>query len=255
MGKPIVFFDLETTGLSPSKDRIIQISCLKHFEDGSNKVVTKLINPGIPITEEAIQVHGITNEMLKNEPPFSAYAASMFEFFQGCDVGGYNMILFDIPFLREEFLRCGFDWHPLRDGARMVDVYKLICLAMPRKLEDVFNMFFPDQELQAHDAEADVIATLQILEQLRERKQVCINLEGFLGKDIDEIHSQSMDGSDFLDYAGKIMRNGSRIEFSFGKNKGKRLIDVPNYCKWMLTADFPEDTKQIIKSVLSGDIS
>lgn len=242
--RPIAFIDLETTGVSITKDRIISIAIEKIMPDGEVIHKKKLINPEIPIDPGATKIHGITDEMVKNEQPFHKYAKSILAFIEGCDIGGYNSERFDIPLLIEEFLRAGIETFPAPD-VNFVDVYLLWTKKEPRDLKTAFK-FFCNKELDnAHDASADIKATVEVfMAQLNRYPDIdnmsISQIQDFTGR------------KDKVDYANKIGRNGEgEYIFNFGKHKDKKLIDNIDYIKWMLKdGDFTLETKKVLKTIL-----
>lgn len=244
--RPIAFIDLETTGVSLSNDRIVEIAVIKVLPDGSRQVKRKLINPEMPIPQEAIDVHGITNEMVKDAPTFKQAGNEIKMFIENCDLGGYNSNRFDIPILMEEFLRAGMDVD--LSTRKMIDVQHIFYTMEPRTLTAAYK-FFCDKELtNAHSAEADVDATIEVLmAQVDRYKQ--------LGDTVDSI--LSVIGEDkVVDYARRFSFNDKGVEiFNFGKHKGRAVADVlksePQYYDWMMRGDFPLHTKQKLTEILN----
>lgn len=240
--KPIVFFDLETTGRTLG-DRIVEISCYKLHPDKSQSILTHRVNPQRSIPKEAVAVHGITDEDVRDKPAFHELAREIFLFLEGCDLGGYNCISFDIPVLAEEFQRAGISF-PSKD-AHVIDVMKIYHQREKRDLEAAYR-FYCNKELQnAHSAEADIKATAEVfLAQIEKYAD--------LGETVKEISEQFLDPL-ALDFAGKIRLNekGEAI-FTFGVNRGKKVKDNPDYANWMLNADFPEDTKRRLREIIGN---
>lgn len=258
--RPLVFFDLETTGLSISKDRICQLSMttfLPHEKGEKPKdpiTRTRIINPGVHIPEEASKIHGITDETAGKEPKFSVYAESIAELLEGCDVAGYNIWNYDIPLLREEFLRKGINW-PYTD-TKVVDVYKLLSLALPRKLSNVYKMFTGIEPENAHDAEYDNMMCITVLEKLiAKNRNYQINPSMALGspETVDELHDLCKPTEEMVDYAHRIVidRAGEYV-FNFGKHKGEKVTKYPGFCKWMMAQDFTEDTKKCLLTIFGA---
>lgn len=253
--KPIIFFDLETTGLSISADKIIEISVAKFFPgDRQPEVKTRKINPKIIIPEEASKVHGITNEDVKDAPTFEQVAESMFEYFEGCDIAGYNIGKFDVPLLREEFLRCGLDF-PGKD-VRIVDVYKLVCAAIPRNLGAMYEVLTGNSAEGAHGAEFDNMMSIEVLSKLINGESFTINPLKRSGLvygciDVEALAEVSKDSlSNGVDFANRIaLDHGGEYIFNFGKHKGKRVLNNFSYTKWMLANDFPQDTKDVLMNI------
>ena len=242
--RPIVFFDLETTGVDTSKDRIVEISMIKVMPDGSKDVKTRRVNPEMPIPAEATAVHGITDEDVKNEPTFRQLAKSLAQFIQGCDFGGFNSNRFDLPLLVEEFLRVGVDVDLKR--RKFVDVQNIFHKKEQRTLVAAYK-FYCDKDLtDAHSAAADTMATYEVL---------CAQLDRYddLENDIDFL-AEFSEREKAVDYAGRIVYNEQGIEvFSFGKYRGQSVEEVfrrePSYYAWMMEGDFPLYTKKVITEI------
>ena len=238
---PIVFFDLETTGVSVANDRICQIACIKINIDGSKEEKKMLINPQIKIPKEASDVHGITDEMVKDAPTFFQIAKALNEYMAGCDFGGYNSDNFDIPLLIEEFNRCKIEfptWEPI-----FVDVLKYERLLNSHKLGDTYKRYTGNDLEDAHDALNDVRATLEILLlQTKENPEIT-------PKEIDE---KCQDEKKRFDYAGKTYIKDGVVYWSFGKNVNKPVVDELHYANWVLGSDFPLQTKTKIRELLKS---
>ncbi len=241
---PIIFFDLETTGINVAADRIIEISYLKVDLNGNESSRTLRINPGIPIPAEATNIHGITDDDVKNAPGFNEVGKTIAREFEGCDLAGYNSNKFDIPLLAEEFLRVGIDIDLKR--RKFVDV-QVIFMKMEQRNLSAASKFFLDKELtDAHSAEADTRATYEILQAQLDRYP---NLENDIGK-LSEFSAHNRD----VDFAGRIVFNDKDVEvFNFGKHKGKPVTEVlandPGYYGWMMNGDFPLYTKKVLTNI------
>lgn len=243
--RPLAVFDLETTGVNLSVDRIVELAIVKILPDGNRLIKRKLINPQMPIPEAASEVHGITNDMVKDAPAFKQVANEIRQFLDNCDLAGYNSNRFDLPILAEEFLRAGLDFDV--SNRLLVDVQKLYHMMEPRTLGAAFK-FYCNKELEnAHSAEADAAATFEILEsQLQRYPQVGTTLESivkFIGEE------------QIVDFARRfVMENGVEI-FNFGKHKGKPVTEVlksePQYYDWMMKGDFPMHTKQKLTEIFN----
>ena len=242
--RPLLFFDIESTGLDISTDRIVEISMIKVMPDGSRQGKTRRVNPTIPIPAAAQAVHGISDEDVKDCPTFAQLAKSMYQWMEGCDIAGYNSISFDVPLLAEEFMRAGIepDFHD-RD---MVDVQVIFYKKEPRTLSGAYK-FYCDKNLEdAHAAEADTMATLEVLEAQLDRYPDLENDVDFLSKFTKR--------SNMLDYAGRIVldENGTPV-FNFGKHKGKPVKEVlavePSYYSWIQNGDFTQDTKNVLTKI------
>lgn len=246
--RPIVFFDLETTGVDTSKDRIVEISMIKVMPDGDEIIKTRRVNPTIPIPPEATAVHGITDEDVCSEPTFQQLAKSLAQFIQGCDFGGFNSNRFDLPILVEEFLRAGVDVDLKR--RKFIDVQNIFHKKEQRTLVAAYK-FYCDRDLNdAHSAEADTRATYEVLKAQIERYD---DLEN----DVDFLAEYSARG-ECADYAGRILYNEQGEEiFGFGKYKGRSVSEVfrlePSYYAWMMNGDFPLYTKKVITEIRMRD--
>lgn len=242
--RPIIFFDLETTGIDTSKDRIVEISMVKVTPDGEEIVKTRRLNPGMHIPAEATAVHGITDEDVKDCPTFAQVAKSLEQFVRGCDFGGFNSNRFDLPVLVEEFLRAGVDVDFKR--RKFIDVQNIFHKKEQRTLTAAYK-FYCDKELSdAHSAEADTRATYEVLKAQLERYD---DLEN----DIEALADYSTRGA-CADYAGRILYDDKGVEvFGFGKYKGRSVAEVfgiePSYYAWMMNGDFPLYTKKVITQI------
>ena len=243
--KPLAFIDLETTGVNPGTDRIVEIAIVKILTDGTKSVKRKLINPGIPIPKGASNVHGITDEMVRDAPAFKLVAQELKQMLDGCDLAGYNSNRFDIPLLMEEFLRAQVDFD--MKGRKLLDIQNIFHKMEPRTLSAAYK-FYCNQNLDAaHSAEADATATYEILEaQIKRYPELGNNIESML-KVIGE--------DQIVDFARRfIMENGIEV-FNFGKFKGRPVADVlrsePQYYDWMMKGDFPQHTKQKLTEIFT----
>lgn len=246
--RPIVFFDLETTGVDTAKDRIVEISMVKVMPNGEEIVRTRLINPQMHIPEDATAIHGITDEDVKNAPTFAQIAKSLSQFIEGCDFGGFNSNRFDLPMLVEEFLRAGVDVDFRR--RKFIDVQNIFHKMEQRTLVAAYR-FYCDKELDnAHSAEADTRATYEVLKAQLDRYPELQN-------DVTALAEFSTRG-EVVDYAGRIVYNDKGIEvFNFGKYRGRSVSEVfqeePSYYSWMMNGDFPLYTKKIITEIRFRD--
>ena len=242
--RPIVFFDLETTGVDTAKDRIVEISMVKVMPNGDEITRTRLINPQMHIPEQATAIHGIKDEDVANEPTFAQIAKSLAQFIEGCDFGGFNSNRFDLPMLVEEFLRAGVDVDFRR--RRFVDVQNIFHKMEQRTLVAAYK-FYCDKNLEeAHSAEADTRATYEVLMAQLDRYPELQN-------DVAALADFSERGQT-ADFAGRIGYNDKQEEvFNFGKYKGRRVEDVfreePSYYAWMMNGDFPLYTKKVITEI------
>ena len=242
--KPICFFDLETTGINISKDRIVEISILKVFPNGTEERKTWLVNPEMQIPKEVIAIHGITNEKVTNEPTFKELAKDIHNMIKDSDLGGFNSNRFDIPLLAEEMLRADVDFD--MKNRVSVDVQTIFHKMEQRTLVAAYK-FYCDKNLEdAHSAEADTFATYEVLKAQLSRYDELENDTKFLA----DFSSRKK----FADFAGFINFNKKNEEcFSFGKHKNKRVLDVleqePGYFGWLLNADFPLYTKKVLTAI------
>jgi DNA polymerase-3 subunit epsilon len=241
---PIIFLDLETTGIDISRDRIVEISLVKIHLNGEKEIKTRRINPEMHIPAEASAIHGITDDDVKDEPTFRAVAKSLAKYMEGCDLGGYNSNRFDIPMLVEEFIRAGVDVDFKK--RRFVDVQNIFHIKEKRTLEAAYK-FYCNKELEnAHSAEADTIATYEVLEAQLDRYPDLENDIAFL--------ADFSARDNCADYAGRIVYDDKGVEvFSFGKHKGRSVAEVferePSYYTWMMDGDFPGYTKKVITEI------
>jgi DNA polymerase-3 subunit epsilon len=241
---PIIFFDLETTGINIASDRIVEISYLKVDVNGNESGKTLRVNPGIPIPEKASAIHGITDEDVKDAPAFQEVAKSLAREFEGCDLAGYNSVKFDIPLLAEEFLRVGVDIDLKR--RKFVDVQIIFMKMEPRTLSAAYKFFTGKELSDAHSASADTRATYEVLQAQLDRYD---NLEN----DIASLAEFSAHNRN-VDFAGRIVYDENDVEiFNFGKYKGRPVHEVleqdPGYYGWMMNGDFPLYTKKILTNI------
>ncbi len=244
LSKPICFFDLETTGTNVAKDRIVEISILKVYPNGNKEGRTWLVNPEMTIPDEVIAVHGISNEKVANEPTFKELAKEIYSIIKDCDLAGFNSDRFDIPLLAEEMLRAEIDFD--LKNMLSVDVQTIFHKMEKRTLEAAYK-FYCDKDLEdAHSAEADTIATYEVLlSQLDRYPELENNV-----KKLAEFSTHRK----FADFAGFISFDEDDEEiFSFGKHKGKKVLQVldqePGYFGWILNADFPLYTKKVLTQI------
>jgi DNA polymerase-3 subunit epsilon len=241
---PMVFFDLETTGVNVASDRIVEISWLKIQTDGSESIKTHLVNPTIPIDPRAIAIHGITDEDVKDKPTFSDLARTLVKEFEGCDFAGYNSNKFDIPLLAEEFLRADVDFD-LRKR-KFIDVQVIFHKMEQRTLTAAYQFYCKKVLEDAHSAEADTLATYEILKAQLDHYE-------HLQNDVDYLSVFSTQNRS-VDLAGRIIYNDKDIEvFNFGKYKGEPVEEVlkkdPGYFGWILNGDFPLYTKKVLTNI------
>ena len=242
--RPLAVFDLETTGINITKDRIVEIAIIRIDPDGTETSYCKRVNPGLPIPPEITAIIGITNEDVKNEPRFEDLAAEIVEFIGNSDLAGYNSNKFDIPVLAEELMRAGSDFEV--SNRRFVDVQNIFHRMEQRTLTAAYQFYCQKNLENAHSALYDTKATLDVLKAQLERYEALTNDVTFL--------ADFSKGSNFnlLDFAGRLAVNeqGDAM-YNFGKHKGKAIKEVmtiePGYYGWMLDADFPLYTKQCLR--------
>ncbi len=248
--KPIVFFDLETTGLNIAKDRIIEISAIKIMPNGDQEIKTRRLKPvddngnQIPLPKEVSELTHITDEDLADQPTFKQIAKSLAEWMKGCDLGGYNSNRFDVPLLAEEFLRADADID-LRKS-KFVDAQVIFNKKEQRTLTAAYR-FYCDKELEgAHGAQADILATYEVLKAQLDRYPDLQN-------DIEFLSEYSAHNNN-VDFAGRFIYNEKNEEvINFGKYKGRKLAEVlltdQGYYGWMMQSDFTLDTKRVLTNV------
>jgi len=260
LDKDIVFFDIESTGLNVLKDRIIQIALIKYSKDGGQPEEREfLVNPMIPISAEAMQVHGITPDMIKDKPPFSSVAQEIADFIGDADLAGYNSDRFDLPMLTEELDRCGIELNP--EERRTIDVQKIFYKMEPRTLKAALKVFCQKELEDAHDALADVRATVEVLAgQLVKYEGVdYVDGDGFVTKapiknDMQAIHEFISDYRT-VDFTQRLRRDHKGdIIFNFGKYTNQKVADVfkkdRNYYHWIMQKDFSSQVKKIVQKIM-----
>lgn len=243
--RPLAYIDLETTGVNPGTDRIVELAIIKVMPDGSRTVKRKIINPEMVISKTSSDIHGITNEMVKDAPTFKQVANEVKQFLENCDLAGYNSNKFDVPVLVEEFYRAGIDFK--FETRKLVDVQKIFYQMEPRTLTAAYKFFCQKDLEAAHSAEADADATREVLEaQLERYPQLGDSVESIL-KVIGE--------EEIVDFARRMVITDGKIVFNFGKHKGKVVEDVlrveRSYYDWMMQGDFPMHTKQKLTEILN----
>lgn len=255
--KPLIIFDLEATGINISSDRIVEIAMLKVFPDGHEEFKRYLVNPTIPMPEAVVAIHGITDEMVKNEPTFKDLAGNLNTFIGNSDLSGYNSIKYDIPLLVEEFLRAGIEFD--LKNRRVIDVQNIFHKMEPRTLKAAVKFYCHTELINAHSAEADTRATFEVLKAQIERYQGIpyADKEGNISTPIVNDMNALNDFSYYnrnADLVGHLIFNAKGQEiFNFGKHKGKVVEEVfktePSYFDWMMKGDFPLSTKRAITAI------
>ena len=247
LSRPLVFFDIESTGVDVARSRIVELCGVKIHPDRSRTDFFQRFNPGLPIPPDASAIHGITDAMVADEPRFHEKLPDIIAFFSNCDLAGYNIVKFDVPLFVEELLRSGVAAIPFAD-ARFVDCFRLWYKKSPRTLSDALRHYADEEHTNAHSAQADVEATIKVLAgQLRKHND--------LAPDLGCLHDFCNEGKEVIDYAGMFARNAEgELVFTFGQNKGKRIADNYGMLEWMLLRDFPAHTKHIAKRILAGEL-
>lgn len=242
--RPLAVFDLETTGIDISKDRIVEISVLRVNPDGSRQVLTRRLNPTIPIPMEASAVHGIYDEDVAMCSTFAQFAAELFEFMDPCDLAGFNSNRFDVPVLLEEFIRAGVNFN--LDTRSLVDVHRIYTHFEKRTLEAAYQFYCNKTLLNAHSAEADTTATYEVL--LAQLERYAADLK----PDVKFLHDLTNEER-IIDSGRRFIYSGGKAVFNFGKYKGRPVDEVlrndPGYYSWMMQGDFPQHTKQKLTEI------
>ncbi|MFP5081439.1 exonuclease domain-containing protein [Pedobacter sp. JCM 36344] len=255
--RPLAFFDLETTGVNVGADRIVEISILKAMPDGLELVKTLRINPEMPIPLQSSVIHGIYEEHILSEPTFKTVAKEIADFIGDADLAGYNSNRFDIPVLLEEFLRAGIDFD--MNDRKFVDVQNIFHQMEQRTLRAAYKFYCDKDIVNAHSAEADIIATYHVLlAQIERYKDANFedkqgNISKPVQNDVDALHAFSNMNKP-VDFAGRMVFNEEEQEiFNFGKHKGKTVEQVfdiePSYYSWMKQGDFPLYTKKKLTEI------
>lgn len=254
--KPLIVFDLETTGTNISMDRIVEIAMIKLMPNGEKIEKTRRLNPTIPIPKEVSLIHGIYDEDVANESTFKQVARSMAQFMEGCDLAGYNIMKFDVPLLVEEFLRAEVDFEV--DSRNLLDAQKIFHMMEKRNLTAAYKFYCGKELINAHSAAADTTATMEVLLAQIEKYegQEMTNLlgqsMGIIENNPDKIHE--LINEKMVDLAGRIVYdNQGREVFNFGKHKGRLVSEVlkvePSFYDWMMKGEFPLDTKRKLTKI------
>lgn len=245
----LVFFDLETTGISVPHDRIVELTAIRLYPDGRREVWSNRMNPEMPIPKSATQVHGISDEDVAGKPPFSYYAPQLKQFFADADLGGFGISRLDIPLLEAEFRRSGVEFS--RRGRRIVDAQILFHMLEPRDLAAAYRKYCGLDLSNAHTSEGDVEASMAVVEGMLEK-------ESSLPHDIEGLNGLcNSEQENWIDSQGKFTWSSGVAVVGFGKYKGVPIRTVaqtdPGYFDWMLKSDFGEDTKSVAARALRGD--
>lgn len=248
LDRPLVFFDIEATGLSARSDRIVEICLLEARVDGSRKCRTFRVNPGMPIPADATKIHGISDADVAACPSFEDIAPTLLDLLQDCDLAGYNILNFDIPLLIEEFLRARIRFSI--DDRRIIDVQRIFHRKEPRDLTAALKFYCNESLKDAHGAEADAIATERAFEgQLKMYQDLPRTV-----KELDLFCNPRE--PDWVDRTGRLKWDGDEILINFGKKKGKSLRELvktdPNYLKWIIRSEFPRDMQEVVRNAIDG---
>lgn len=253
---PLCVFDLETTGVNVTQDRIIEIAVIKLMPNGETIRKSNRINPTIPIPKEATDITGISNDDVKDMPTFKEVAKEYAKFFEGCDIAGFNVLKFDMPVLVEEFLRADVEFE--YGKKKLIDVQRIFHMMEKRTLSAAVSFYLNRELVDAHSAMADTQATLDVLLAQVERYENK-PVTDTLGKQIGLINNSAeslsqLSSSDLVDLAGRMVKNNKgEAVFNFGKHKGKTVLTVfkeePAYYDWMMNGDFPLDTKRWLTKI------
>lgn len=248
--RPLAFIDLESTGTSPERDRIVEIAVLKLHPDGREEFRCKRVNPGVPIPPDATAVHGITDADVAQEPPFIQYARGVNVFLEGCDFAGFGITRFDLPLLRAEFWRTrqiDFRW---RERA-VIDAMAIFHTQHPRDLSAAVQLYCGRTFPEAHAAQDDVRAAMDVLHAQLEHHQD-------LPRNIDDLNRLlNTEVKDWVDHDGRFVWIAGVVTCAFGANKGRSLADIaeadPDYLVWMVDRDFEPEVKEIARAALKGE--
>ncbi|MHA7128571.1 exonuclease domain-containing protein [Algoriphagus namhaensis] len=254
--RPIAFFDLEATGTNISTDRIVEIAVVKLFPSGETESMTERVNPGMPIPLEASLIHGIYDADVANKAYFKDLAKDLMKFFEGADLAGFNVLKYDIPLLTEEFARAGMEFD--LEKRNLLDAQKIFHLMEKRNLSSAYKFYCGKKLENAHSAEADTRATLDVFKAQIERylgeeaEDLQGNRLGVFENDMKKIHD--LVNTNMVDLAGRFVLDSEGNEvFNFGKHKGKPVPQVlkeePGYYDWMMRGDFPVDTKRKLTQI------
>lgn len=259
--KPLVFFDLESTGLNMASDKIIEYCFVKLMPNGERKTINKRLNPGFLIPPFITQLTGISDADVAEAPKFIEVAKNLAQFLEGCDLCGFNMLKFDLPMLVEEFLKANVDFKI--EGRNLIDAQKIFHLMEPRNLAAAYRFYCDAELVNAHSAEADTVATLEILlaqvskyenVEIKDNKQTLIPVKN----DMAWLHKLSL--SNNVDLAGRFVFNEKGEEIiNFGKHKDKAVVSIltnePSYYDWFMKSDFPLESKRKFTEIKIREMS
>jgi DNA polymerase-3 subunit epsilon len=248
--RPLAFFDIEATGKDPAHDRIVSLHIKKIRPDGSSRAASWMVNPRVKMSDEVIAIHGITNESVAGLQTFNEVAPSVLAFLKDCDLATFNGSNFDIPILWEELNRSGIKWN--LNGVQHVDVGNLFKKKEPRTLTAAVKFYCGRDHEGAHDAGADVDATVAVLEAMIQRSNTDFSNDysDLALMELPQLAEFSK-MEDRVDLAGKLVRNAQGdVVYGFGNSKGVRVQDDPSFARWMLQKDFSENTKEHLRAIL-----
>lgn len=246
--RPLAFFDIESTGLNPQTDRIIDLAVIKLLPGGERETISFRVNPGVPIPADSTRIHGISDADVAGAPLFADVVTEVLAAFEGCDVAGFNVARYDLPLLSAECARAGSPFEA--KDRRIIDAQRIFHQRERRDLTSALKFYCNEEHEGAHGALADVEATIKVLEGQYARYE---DLPG----DPDALHAycNPVDRSR-VDAEGKLRWRDDDVVIGFGKNSGVKLKELvkndPGYLKWILDKDFPEDTKDIIRKAMEG---
>tara|TARA_B100000686_G_scaffold5421_1_gene5423 strand:- start:10182 stop:10979 length:798 start_codon:yes stop_codon:yes gene_type:complete len=262
ISKPIVVFDIETTGLDIINDRIVDISLIKVNSDNSTIEKTYRVNPGIPISKESSLIHGIYDKDVSSCKEFKYYAKEIYQFIKGCDLGGFNILKFDLPILIEELMRCKINLSI--NNTKIIDALRIYHLMEKRNLSSAYKFYCNKNLDNAHNSYADTIATLEVIKKQIEKyeNQEVIdnkgNVLGTISQNLDSIGS--IIKTNIVDISGRIIKNSENKEvFNFGKYKNQIVSKIfksnPEYYHWIMKSNFPLHTKKKFTEIKLRDIN
>jgi len=249
LDRPLAIIDIEATGVNPRSDKIIDLAIVKIIPNGQRSIHTFRVNPGVPIPPETTKIHGISDKDVVNSPSFGEKAPEILQILEGCDIGGYNLIRFDVPMLVEEFLRNNIKFDI--EGRRIIDAQRIYHKREPRDLSAALKYYCGEMHLGAHGAESDALATLQVFEgQFLKYSD--------LPRDIDELDKYcNTREPDWVDRTGKLRWVNGEIVLNFSRKKDESLRNIinhdPGFVKWILKGDFPRDMQEIILKAVQGE--
>ena len=247
--RPLVFFDLETTGTDPARDKIVEISVLRITTDGERESRTRRVDPGRPIPSGATAVHGIRDEDVRDAPKFRQIARGLVDFLDDADLAGFNIARFDVPLLERELKEAGFDLG--LSGRRLVDAMSIYHRKERRDLSAAVKFYLDREHAGAHAAEDDVLAAVDVLDAQLERYDD-------LPRDVAELDAWIRPvPQDAVDHRGKFVWREGEVTFAFGRHHGRTLREVakdaPDYLEWILGTDFPADARELVAGALKGE--